>query len=187
MIKKLIILTAIVIFGFSSVEAKEVGGVNLPETFSAGDSKLILNGSGIREKFFMDIYVCGLYLKEKSSDYKKIIDADEPMVIRMVVVSGLMSSSKLEDAYRDGFEKATKGNIAPLKDRIEKFIAAQKIDINKKDKIEIIYVPKKGVSAIRNDKVQVTIKGLDFKKALFGIWIGDDPAQDDLKDGMLGK
>jgi hypothetical protein len=31
------------------------------------------------------------------------------------------------------------------------------------------------------------IQGLDFKKALFGIWLGKKPAQNDLKALMLGK
>jgi hypothetical protein len=31
------------------------------------------------------------------------------------------------------------------------------------------------------------IDGLDFKRALFGIWLGDKPVQKELKDKMLGK
>ncbi|MEA3471658.1 MAG: chalcone isomerase family protein [Thermodesulfobacteriota bacterium] len=30
-------------------------------------------------------------------------------------------------------------------------------------------------------------KGLEFKKALFGIWLGDKPAQRSLKKEMLGR
>ena len=32
-----------------------------------------------------------------------------------------------------------------------------------------------------------TIRGLDFKKALFAIWLGEKPADNSLKQGMLGK
>ena len=41
--------------------------------------------------------------------------------------------------------------------------------------------------ANKNGVKKGTIEGLDFKKALFGIWLGNKPADDDLKDGMLGK
>ncbi len=34
---------------------------------------------------------------------------------------------------------------------------------------------------------KVNIKGLEFKKALFGIWLCDKPAQKSLKQEMLGK
>ena len=30
------------------------------------------------------------------------------------------------------------------------------------------------------------IEGLDFKKAVFGIWLGKEPADSNLKEGMLG-
>ena len=31
------------------------------------------------------------------------------------------------------------------------------------------------------------IPGIDFKKGLFGIWLGEDPADSDLKKGLLGQ
>jgi hypothetical protein len=34
--------------------------------------------------------------------------------------------------------------------------------------------------------LQETIAGLDFKIALFGIWLGKDPVSTSLKEGMLG-
>ena len=77
--------------------------------------------------------------------------------------------------------------MAALKERIDKFIKDQESEIKKKDKIELVYIPKKGVIVKKNGKELNTTKGLDFKKALFAIWIGDEPAQDDLKEGMLGK
>ena len=43
------------------------------------------------------------------------------------------------------------------------------------------------MSVIRNGEVKVVVPGLAFKKALFGIWLSDDPVQDDLKEGMLGE
>jgi hypothetical protein len=59
--------------------------------------------------------------------------------------------------------------------------------INKKDIFIIVYVPNAGVSVYKNGSKKGTIEGLDFKKALFGIWLGNNPADDDLKAGMLGK
>jgi hypothetical protein len=48
-------------------------------------------------------------------------------------------------------------------------------------------VPGKGVESYKNGTLQGTIEGMDFKKALFGIWLGNKPADDDLKAAMLGK
>ena len=44
-----------------------------------------------------------------------------------------------------------------------------------------------GVVVYKNGSKKGSIDGHDFKRALFGIWLGDKPADDDLKAGMLGK
>ena len=36
------------------------------------------------------------------------------------------------------------------------------------------------------EKKKGVIEGYDFKKALFGIWLGDNPADEGLKEGLLG-
>ncbi len=42
-------------------------------------------------------------------------------------------------------------------------------------------------SSYKNGVKKGTIEGHDFKKALFGIWLGDNPADSGLKTGLLGK
>ncbi len=49
-----------------------------------------------------------------------------------------------------------------------------------------MYVPEKGVVVFKNGKIQPIIEGLEFKKALYGIWLGEEPADDDLKEDLLG-
>jgi len=48
-------------------------------------------------------------------------------------------------------------------------------------------VPGKGVEIYKNGQMISTIQGLEFKKALFGIWLCNKPAQESLKEAMLGK
>jgi chalcone isomerase-like protein len=186
MIKKLLIVLLAVLFFAPAVSAVEVGGKNLPEKLQLGDKTVFVNGSGIRVKWFMDIYACGLYLPKKMSDPQMIMDADEPMAIRMHVISGLMSYKKLVDALKEGFEKATGGNISPLKAKIDKYIAAHKGDVKEDKLYQYEYVPGEGTSVVIDGRKAITIEGLDFKKAVFGIWLCDDPADEDLKERMLG-
>lgn len=65
MFKKLLLLCSVVLILTSVGYAKEVGGINMPDTLAAGTDTLILNGAGIRTKFFIKAYVTGLYLKKK--------------------------------------------------------------------------------------------------------------------------
>jgi hypothetical protein len=187
MMKKTVLLVLAVLLVAPSVYAVEVGGKNLPETITVGNETLQLNGAGIREKWFMDIYACGLYLKNKSSDQNQIMSADEPLVIRMVVISGLMTQEKMVTALNEGFEKSTGGNIDAFRDKIDKFIAGHAGEIVADNVIEYQYVPGEGTTVFRNGEKRTTIEGLDFKKAVVGIWLCDEPASESLKEKMLGK
>jgi hypothetical protein len=44
-----------------------------------------------------------------------------------------------------------------------------------------------GTKIYKNSELKGTIPGLEFKKALFAIWLGSNPAQESLKNDMLGK
>jgi hypothetical protein len=170
-----------------AINAKEIEGVNMPEYLEVAKSKLILNGAGVRSKFFMDLYVGGLYLQNKSNNQKEIIESDAPMAIRLHIISSLITSKKMEKATREGFENATKGNTGPIKSQIEEFISVFKEKIEKNDIFELIYLPGKGLEVYKNGEFKCRIEGPAFKQALFGIWLGDKPAQESLKEEMLGK
>jgi len=164
-----------------------INGVTLPANLKAGDKTLVLNGGGIRKKAFFKLYTGGLYIEAKTKDAKAIIAADKPMAMRLQITSSIISSDNMSEAIREGFEKSTKGNTAPLKAKIDKFVSTfAKEEIVENNVFDIIYIPGKGVEAHKNGKVQNTIDGLDFKKALFGIWFGDDPVDSDLKASLLG-
>lgn len=169
-----------------NVFAVEVGGIQLPESLNTETQPLSLNGTGVRSKFFMDIYAAGLYLSETSKEASTIIAEDKPMALRLHITSGLLSSEKMENATREGFEKSTGGNTASLKVTIDEFIETFKEAIVENDVFDFVYSPEMGVSVFKNGTLKKTVKGLEFKQALFGIWLSEDAVSDDLKSGLLG-
>jgi hypothetical protein len=179
-----LILTLIIMSPASN--AKEIEGINLPESLEVAKSKLILNGAGVRSKFFIDLYVGGLYLQNKINNAEEIIAGDEPMAIRLHIISSMITSKKMENAYREGFENATEGDTEPIKSQIEKFISVFKEKIEENDIFDLIYLPGKGLEIYKNSEFKSKIEGLAFKQALFGIWLSDKPAQKSLKKEMLG-
>ena len=188
MSKKHVIPLVLLFITMSAVShAREIEGITMPESLEVGKSKLILNGAGVRSKFFIDLYVGGLYLQNKSNSPKEIIEGDEPMAIRLHIISSLITSKKMENATREGFENATKGNTEPIKSQIEKFISVFQEKINEDDIFDLLYSPGKGVEVFKNGELKSIIEGLAFKQALFGIWLSDKPAQKSLKEEMLGK
>lgn len=185
-----LLFVALVLVGMpiSSTAQTKIGGIVMPNVMKAGEEYLKMNGGGIREKFFIDLYVGVLYLQEKSSDASKIINGDKPMAVKLRVISGMVDNDNFEEALREGFDKSMKGDISPLKDEIEQIIKVGfKDDIKTGDVYDLIYLPGKGTTLYRNNKEQTTIAGLDFKKALFGIWLSDDPVDASLKKRLLGQ
>jgi len=163
-------------------------GVDFPDTLKAGKTNIIFNGSGIRTKAFLDMYVAALYLTKKQSNYIAILEADEPMAIRINIVSHLISSGTFISATRAGFERTTNGNTAPIKTKIDMLCDAFKDKIKKGNIFDLIYVPGEGTYIYRDGTLKTTIEGLGFKKYLFGIWIIDKPSHgcESLRRGMLG-
>ena len=187
MLKKISLFAiAFILVSFTSGDM-EIGGITMPDTLKAGDSDLTLNGAGIRTKFFLKLYVGGLYLQNKTTDANKVLSEDKPMAIRLHIISSMITSEKMEDATREGFEKSLGNKMSSMSSEIEAFIDVFKAEIKDGDVFNMIYIPGTGTEIYKNDKYSKTIKGLPFKNALFGIWVGKKPAQDSLKEGMMGE
>jgi hypothetical protein len=158
-------------------EARRVAGVDVPETLESGGVTLVLNGAGIRTRLFFDVYVAGLFLKQGSADAAAIIESDEPMAIKLWIVTGLISNDRMQKSIEEGFQKSTDGNTGPIRD-----------EIDDGDVFELAYLPGRGLKVSKNGVHTATIEcGLSFKRALFGIWLSERPVQTSLKHSMLSR
>jgi hypothetical protein len=187
MTKKLLIVTLASLMITSLAAAKDIGGVKLPDSLMACKVKLLLNGAGLRKRLFIKVYAGGLYLTKYSQDPRKIIEADEPMAVRMHFIYDGVSGKKLIDGWNEGFHNATGGNITNIKKEIDQFNGFFTDEAKKNDIYDIVYTPGQGVRVFIKEKLMGTVEGLDFKKALFSIWLGEKPADSGLKKGMIGK
>ena len=185
--KRLSLLIGMALLVSTTAFSVEIGGVQMPETLKAGETTLVLNGAGLRKKLWIKVYAGGLYLEKKTKKQKTIIDADAPMAVRMHFIYNGVSAKKLIDAWDEGFEAATGDNIDPIKAEIAQFNGMFTKEAMRNDVYDIIYVPEVGTTVSLNGKPLGTVKSLEFKKALFAIWLGDKPADDGLKEGMLSE
>ena len=185
--KQIITLLMVMATTFTVNAQQTVSGVKVDAKLALDGQNLVLNGAGTREKMWIDLYVGSLYLPKKSSSAKDIIDSKDAAAIKLNIISGMITSDKMISAINEGFENSTNKNTAALKAKIDKFKGFFKDEIKKGDAFVIMNVPSEGVVVYKNGAKKGTIDGHDFKKALFGIWLSDKPADKDLKDGMLGK
>ena len=120
--KQILTLLLVAFTGIFSANAQQtVSGVKVDSKLSVEGQSLMLNGAGLREKMWIDLYVGSLYLPTKTSNAKDIMDSKDAAAIKLDIVSGMITSEKMISAVNEGFENATNKNTAPLKAKIDKF------------------------------------------------------------------
>jgi hypothetical protein len=172
-------------YNFSQIK---VQGVTLPAKLGKEDKVCVLNGAGVRNKYFMNVYIAGLYVTAKTTNPNEVINADKPMAVRLQIISALVTQDRMAESIVEGFQKSTKGNTKPIQKEIDIIVKIFKSEpIKVGDVFDIWYTPGIGITATKNSKkCDILIPGLQFKKYTFGIWLCEDPVDDILKDKMLG-
>jgi hypothetical protein len=185
---KKIFIIGILFLLVPSTQAAQLSGVFVKDQVTAENGEtLVLNGVGLREKLWVDVYVGSLYLVSKTDNVAEILSAPHASRIQMDFVYKEVAKKKLLKAWKDGFSKnQTKEKMTALQDRIEQFYSYFDQNVVAKDQYILDYVPGKGTTVTKNSKVLGIIPGEDFKNALLEIWLGNFPADKGLKKGMLG-
>ena len=165
--------------------AKEVADLEIPDQVDVGGTPLVLNGAGVRSKFFIKVYVGALYLAHRSKSVPEIIEMPGPKRVAMHFLHDEVSREKIIGAWNDGFENnQTEEELGKLKARMEQFNALFET-AHHGDLITIDFVPEQGTLVAINGRQKGAIEGADFYRALLLIWLGGDPADEDLKEGMV--
>jgi hypothetical protein len=167
------------------VPAAEVAGVTFAEQVTLKDGEvLVLNGAGLRSKFFVKVYAAGLYLETPATEPAAIIDAPGRKRIRMHFLRDV-DARRITGAWREGFQANLGGEqLGPLVDRLERFNAFFP-DISEGDEIVFELDPERGTEVIIAGDSRGVIPGQDFMRALLRVWLGEQPADASLKEAWL--
>lgn len=163
--------------------AGELAGVTVPDTVNVGGKDLVLNGMGLREKYYLDIYVGSLYLPAKTTSGASAISLDSPKRITMNFIYHAVPKDKMVEAFEEGL--AYQPNAAAMKDKFTT-LEGYMTDMATGDTIQYDYVPGTGTTITVKGVNKGTIEGKDFMEALWSVYIGQHPATENLKTGMLG-
>jgi hypothetical protein len=163
---------------------KEVAGVTVPDTASVAGKTLKLNGAGLRKKVVFKVYVGGLYLETPSKDPANVISSDQIKQMQLSVLRSL-STKQVTEAIEEGFEKNSRAQMGALKPRLEK-LKTMIPNVENGDQILLTYVPGRGTVVSAKGAEKGVIDGKDFADALFAVWLGPNPVQEDLKKALLG-
>ena len=167
-------------------QAQDVAGVTIPEQVKLADTALKLNGAGIRSKLFFDIYIGALYLPQITKDAETAINMPGPKRVLMHFLYKEVSKEKLIDGWNDGFKNNhTSEQFKALEAKLEAFNQLF-VTVKRGDHITLDYLPEIGTRVSINDQIKGSIPGEKFYPALLRVWLGEEPADSDLKEGMLG-
>ena len=167
--------------------AHTVSGVEVPDQINVNGTSLILNGAGMREKFFFDIYVAALYLPKAVHTTEAVLASPGPRRVLMHFVYKEVGRDKLVEGWNEGFEdNLTKEQLAVLRKRIDAFNALFDT-VKRGDVVLLDYAPDSGTTVSINNHQRGTIPGKDFNDALLRIWLGDEPVTQSLKHELLGQ
>lgn len=168
---------------------KTIKEIEIPEhiTQPGTQESLILNGAGIRSKFFISVYIGALYLPNKQTTVMAILQHNVPRRVMMYCLYHEIDKEKLVDAWNEGFsENSDDQTLKQLRERLDEFNRLFPA-LHKGDIIYLDYAPGKGTTLRFNGRILGNIPGEDFNIALLKVWLGKEPADSDLKAAMLGE
>ena len=169
--------------------ATEVAGIRFEDSSMVAGEPLVLNGAGLRTRLMFKVYAMGLYLPTASSDSESVIDGRGAKQVRIVLLRDL-ETKQFADALGEGLEKNhSTEQLAALKPAIAALRAAllQTADAPAGTRVLLEALPD-GRTRLTIDEQQRSEEIADpaFFPALLRIWLGDKPADADLKKRLLG-
>jgi hypothetical protein len=174
----------------AAAQVTEVAGVKFDESIALAQTKLQLNGAGVRYKAIFKVYAAGLYLTTKATSLESIVSAPGPRRMQIVMLRdidanelGKLFTRGMEDnAPREDFAKSLNGimRMSDIFSSRHKLLAGEAFSVD--------WIPGTGTVIVVDGKpAGEPIKEPEFFAALMSIWFGKHPADTPLKNALLGK
>ena len=163
--------------------AKEREGVVSPEVIDVAGKQLHLMGMGLRKKLWFKVYIASFYLEQPTEDAPRAVSSDQVKRVEMHMLRDL-ERGKITEAVQAGFEKNSAARMPTLQGRLDTFLKSIQ-DLKAGQVIAITYVPGRGTRIKAGAGEEIALEGKDFADALFSVWLGEHPVDDELKNEML--
>jgi len=181
--KILLIFLLISTFSFSA----EIKDIKFPKSVIVNNQKLFLNGVGIRNKFFIDAYIGGLYLTNPTHDPKKILASNEIISLRIIINLSIPSKRLMKLMLMHELKiSLTKAELKKVENEIDIFLSTFNQKILAGDTFVFNIIPNGGIKAYKNNQLVKVINNDSFNKIILKPWIGDRPVEKKLKSNLLG-
>lgn len=168
----------------------DIDGIRFPHTVDAGGTALRLNGAGIRYRLMFKVYAAGLYLAAPARSTEAVLAAPGPKRIHMVMLRSIDLNS-FGRMISDGIVKnATKHEFLQALPAVQRMgeISAQYKHLEPGESITIDWTPGSGGTLSVKGRLEAgPYPDVGFFNAMAKMWLGAEPADERLKEAMLGK
>lgn len=173
-----------------AAQALELHGVNIPEQMTVDGRTLQLNGAGTRYVLFFKVYTAALYLPQKSSKPSAIYAMPAPKVLKLTMlreVSGKELGDKLNEGIKNNLSPEEYASFIPSLGQLGALFAT-KSSLKPGETVTITEQPggKGSTIAIDGAPSGGTFTDPQFFNSMLKIWLGKEPAEQKLKDALLG-
>ena len=168
--------------------AIDVGGVGFKSQYSVENTRVELNGAGLRTRLTFKVYAMGLYLRQPATTTAAVLHDSGVKRIRIVMIRDL-KGKQFADALLAGLERNHDSiTLAALKPATDALLTAIMGSGEAKAGTELILdqLASGATRLLINGQVQGSdIADPAFYPALLRIWLGEGPADSALKADLL--
>jgi hypothetical protein len=148
------------------------------------DQQLHLQGAGLlKVMMFVKAYAGALYLPESAPAEQALNSIAKCLVLEYyhpIASEDFAKATRVKILDNVGSAEAER-----LKPRIDRLAALYR-DVQPGDRYALTYLPGEGTRLSLNGVLLGTITGDDFARAVFSIWLGENPIDKKFKDRLLG-
>ena len=168
-----------------NVNGTQIKGIPFDDECVVKNKRLTLRGVGLLKYLVViNAYVGGFYLEENTLISQKFTEVERRIELHYfhAIASG---------DFAKATSKIIKKNVSPNRyEKLYPFIQQMNdlyLDVKPGDRYAATYIPGKGTELALNGKPLGIVPGGDFSKAFFGIWLGDNPLNENFRDALLGR
>lgn len=167
----------------SAAREAVVEGVRFAPRVQAGDTPLLLHNAGLlRYRVVIKAYVAALYLGEGVPPSAALGDVPKRLEAEYFwALDGEDFGPVTLEGIARNVDAATLERLRP---RIARFGTLFQ-DVEPGDRYALTYLPGRGTEVTLNGRPLGTVEGADFANALFAVWLGSAPLDEDLKTALL--
>jgi hypothetical protein len=173
------------------LHAAELEGVTLEDRVRVDGQPLQLNGIALRTRMvFFKVYVAGLYLPERITTAPAVLAAKGAKRIHLTMVRDATAEQFVESILTGMRLNHGEAELEAVQTQTDELMAMirKAAFAPKGTSIVLDYAPSEGGTTLFIDGKAAgrPMAGEEFFRVLLRIWLGEHPAQEDLKDALLG-